>query len=300
MTDQTDFLTQISAALAARARSARSSVVAIQLSEQRHVSGTLWRPDAVVTTEQALPRRQEFQIALPGGSRAAARVAGRDPATNIAVLRIPEQAASPPMSIAQAETGALALAFGADGSGEVTARLGIVNLAGPEWHSTAGGRIDRRIVLDIRIGREEEGGPVLDCEGACLGMSTFGPRGKVLVIPSQTVDRIAPTLLKEGRIPRGWLGVALQPVAVPEPFQGQAGQASGLMVMSIADGGPAAKAGIMAGDIVLALNGTPVRKLRRTASHLGSESIGRNADLQVIRAGSVLSLQVTIEARPAE
>src|SRR4030095_4157931 len=285
--------------LSARARIARSTVVAIQFSEELHITGALWRPDAVVTTEQALPQREEFQIVLSGGAQTAARVAVRDSGTNIAVLKIPEQVSFAPVSYAQAETGALALAFGASGSGEVTARLGIVNLAGPEWHSMGGGRIDRRIVLDIRIGREEEGGPVLDHEGACIGMSTFGARGKVIVIPSKNIDRGVSTLLKEGRIARGWLGLALQPVVVPEQLQGQAGQASGLMVMSIAEGGPAAKAGVVAGDIVLTLDGVPARKLRRAVSHLGSESIGRSADLQVIRAGSVLSLQVTVEPRPA-
>src|SRR5215813_9719254 len=105
MTDRTDFVTQISDALAARARSARSSVVAIQLSEERHISGTLWRPDAVVTTEQALPRREEFQVVLPSSAQTAARIAGRDSGTNIAVLRIPEQVPFAPLSYAQAETG---------------------------------------------------------------------------------------------------------------------------------------------------------------------------------------------------
>jgi S1-C subfamily serine protease len=236
---------------------------------------------------------------LPGGKGVTAGVAGRDPGTNIAVLRVGEPIASATIRPAEAETGALALALGADRSGETTVRLGVVNFAGAEWHSINGGRIDRRIVLDTRIGRAEEGGPVLDLDGACLGMSTLAPRGKVLVIPAVTIDRVVPALLKDGRVARGWLGVALQPVAVPEPLQGQAGEAAGLMVMSIAEGSPAAKAGIVAGDIVLSVNGTPARKLRRVASQLGADSIGHNADLQVVRAGSVLSLQVTIEARPA-
>lgn len=299
MTDPTDLLAQFSGALAARVREARSSIAAIELSEDHHLSGTLWRPDVLVTSEQSLPRRDEFQIVLAGGASTIARVAGRDPGTNIAVLRVRGQSAFAEARSAEAQTGALALALGADRSGDATARLGIVNLAGPEWHSIMGGRIDKRIVLDMRLGRAEEGGPVLDLDGARLGMSTFAPRGKVLVIPAATLDRIVPTLLKDGGVARGWLGVALQPVAVPEPLQGQAGEASGLMVMSIAEGSPAAKAGIVAGDIVLSVNGTPARRLRRVASHLGSESIGRGADLRVIRAGSVVSLQVKIEARPA-
>lgn len=299
MTDPTDPLTRISTAVAERVREAKSSVAAIELSDERHVSGTLWRAGVVVTSEQSLPQLDEFRIVLSGGASVTARVAGRDPGTNLAVLRIPEQTPFSATPSGDSETGALALALGADRSGEATARMGIVNHAGPEWHSLAGGRIDGRVVLDIRLGRAEEGGPVHDLAGARLGMSAFAPRGKVLVIPAVTIDRIVPTLLKDGRVARGWLGVALQPVAVPEQLQGQSGEASGLMVMSIAEASPAAKAGMVAGDIVLSVNGTPARRLRGIASHLGSESIGRNADLEVIRAGSVLSLRVTIEARPA-
>jgi S1-C subfamily serine protease len=298
MTDPTDVLTRLAAAVAERVREVRGSVAAIELSDERHVSGTLWRAGVVVTSEQSLPRRDEFRIALAGGASVTARVAGRDPGTNLAALRIPEQTpfAVPPAG--DTETGAIALALGADLTGEATARLGIVNHAGPEWHSLAGGRIDRRIVLDIRLGRAEEGGPVYDLAGRRLGMSAFAPRGGVLVIPAATIDRIIPILLEDGRVARGWLGLALQPVAVPEQLQGEAGEGSGLMVMSIAEGSPAAKGGVVAGDIVLSVNGTPARRLRKIASHLGSESIGRNADLEVIRAGSVVSLRVTIEARP--
>jgi S1-C subfamily serine protease len=120
------------------------------------------------------------------------------------------------------------------------------------------------------------------------------------VIPAATVNRIVPVLLKEGRIQRGWLGVALQPVAVPDALQGEGGQATGLMVMSLVEGGPAAKAGILAGDVVLSVNGAPVGRVRRVAGQLGSENIGRKADLRVIRGGAVLSVAATIEARPSE
>jgi S1-C subfamily serine protease len=200
----------------------------------------------------------------------------------------------------EARPGELALAFGADGAGGASARLGSVNSAGPEWLSSAGGRIEKRIVLDIRISRSEEGGPVFNAEGRCLGISTFGPRSQVLVIPAATVNRIVPLLLKDGRISRGWLGVALQPVAVPDALQGETKQPIGLMVMSLVEGGPAAKAGVRAGDIVLSVNGEPVGRFRRVARQLGSESIGRKADLRLVRAGAVLSVEATIEARPVE
>jgi S1-C subfamily serine protease len=177
--------------------------------------------------------------------------------------------------------------------------LGIVNEAGPEWISSRGGRIDRRIVLDLRLGRSEEGGAVLDATGALLGISTLGPRRQVLVIPSSTIERIIPLLQNEGRVARGWLGVAVQPVTVPDALQEKIGQAHGFMVMSAVNDAPAAKAGVLPGDIVVAIDGEPIRRYRRFAARLGPESIGRTTELSVIRGGTVVSLKATITARPA-
>lgn len=295
----TDLLEQFSGALTARAAAVRAAVAAIRISEAQHLTATLWQPDVAVASEQSLPERDEFELIVAGGSVVNAKLAGRDPGTNIAALRLQRSVDVPTLTNAEVKAGALALAFGADGAGGVSVRLGAVNLAGPEWTSSAGGRIDRRIVLDLRLARAEQGGPVLDAAGARLGFTTFGPRGKVLVIPAATVERVLPALLKDGRIARGWLGVALQPVAVPDGLHAEAGQSSGVMVMSIVANGPAAKAGIVAGDIVLTVNGTPTRSLRRIAAQFASDSIGREADLRVIRGGTVLSLRATIEARPA-
>jgi S1-C subfamily serine protease len=233
-----------------------------------------------------------------GGSPLIAKMVGRDAGTNIAALRLAEPHAVAAITSATPEPGALAFAFGVDNRGEITVRMGVVNFVGPEWHSRAGGRIDARIVLDIRLSQGEEGGPVLDAKGACIGFSTFGPAGQVLVIPTATVERTPPAP-REMDVARGWLGVALHPVAVPDALQQQSGQASGLMVMSLVDTGPAAKAGIVAGDIVLSVDGTPARRFRRLAMHLGPESVGRTVTLRVIRGGTVVSLPATIEARPS-
>jgi S1-C subfamily serine protease len=191
------------------------------------------------------------------------------------------------------------IAIGADGTGGASARLGIVNIVGPEWHSSRGGLIDRRIALDVRLARSEEGGPIFDAAGSCIGMSTFGPRGQVLVIPAATIDRIVPTLLKDGRVARGWLGVALQAVAVPDALRETVDQSSGLMVMSVVENGPAAQAGIVAGDIILSVDGTSTRRFRKIARHFGSENIGRRAELRVIRSGAVITVKTTIAERPA-
>ena len=275
MTDQADLLTQFSNALATRAELAKNAVVAIRLAHERHITGMVWQSGIVVASEQSLPRQDDFEVVAADGSVVTAKLAGRDPSTNIAILRLAEQLASPAIAAGEARTASLALAIGADGTGGVRARLGLVNFAGPEWHSSRGGLIDRRIVLDLRLGRREEGGPVFDSAGACLGMSTFGPRGHVIAIPTATLERVVPVLLRDGRIARGWLGVALQAVAVPEALRETADQASGLMVMSVVEDGPAASAGIVAGDILLGIDGTPAHRWRRIARDLGDHSSGR-------------------------
>lgn len=299
MTDQADLLAEFSNALAKRAETAKNAIVAVRLAHGRHLTGMVWRPEIVVVSEQSLPPRDDFELVTAGGAVVTARMAGRDPATNIAILRFAEPIASPSIAAGQAHTGAVALAIGADGTGGASARLGLVNLAGAEWHSSRGGLIDRRIVLDLQLGRHEEGGPVLDVAGACLGMSTFGPRGQVIVIPTATIERIAPLLAKDGRIARGWLGVALQAVAVPDALRETADQSSGMMVMSVVEGGPAAQAGIVAGDIILSVDGTSTHRLRKIARHFGADSIGRKAELRLIRGGKVITVETTIAERQA-
>jgi S1-C subfamily serine protease len=299
MTDQADLLVQFSNALVTRAEAASNAVVAIRLTHGRHLTGVVWRSDIVVASEQSLPRKDDFELVGAGGSVVMAKLIGRDPSTNIAVLRPAQPMAAPSIVAGEAKTGAVALAIGADGTGGASARLGIVNLAGAEWHSSRGGLIDRRIVLDLRLAHREEGGPVLDAAGAWLGMSTFGPRHRVIVIPTATIERVVPLLQRDGRIARGWLGVALQAVAVPDALREAAGQSSGLMVMSVVAGGPAAQAGILAGDIILSVDGTPAHRFRKMAKLFGADSIGRTADLRLIRSGQVITVQTTIAERQA-
>jgi S1-C subfamily serine protease len=295
----TDLLEQFSGALAERAQGVRGAVAAIRISEARTLSATLWQPDVAVASEQSLPDRKEFELVVARGDLVKAKLAGRDPRTNVAALRLERAVDFQSLANGEPAAGALALAFGADGAGGVRARLGIVNTAGPEWTSSEGGRIDRYVVLDLELARAEEGGPVLDASGRRLGFSTFGPRGRVLVIPSATVERVLPALLKDGGIARGWLGVGLQPVAVPDALRGEAGQEAGAMVMSLAAAGPAAKAGLVAGDIVLTVNGRSAPSLRRLAAELAAVGIGKPAELLVIRGGKLIAVQATIEARPA-
>ena len=201
MAIKTDTLVELSHALAARAAFARGQVASVRLSGVRHQTATIWRPDLLVASDQSLPKREKFEVVLPGGGTAEAQVAGRDPGTNLALLRLAQPVAAEATPTAQAQLGALALAVGADGSGGASMRLGLVNAIGPEWHSRAGGKIDARIVLDIRLSPFEEGGPVFDAEGLRLGITTFGPRRNVLVIPAGTIEAHLPQLLAHGRVP---------------------------------------------------------------------------------------------------
>jgi S1-C subfamily serine protease len=298
MTTEPNPLSQLSHTIEAHVAAAHGLVVAVRNSSHRHVSATLWQPDAVVTSEQVVGDRDEYEIVTSTGATAKARIAGRDPGTNLLVLRTDTPLTATTVSRATARVGSLALALSADSAGAATARLGLVSSVGPQWYSRAGGRIEQRIALDIRLRRTEEGGPVLDAEGALLGMSTLGPPGVVLVIPVATLERVVPQLLSEGQATRGWLGLGLQPVAVPDPLRAAAGETTGMMVMSIAADGPGAVAGVTAGDILLTIDGASMRGLRRVIAQLDDASVGRTVELRLIRGGEVLTLNVLITARP--
>ena len=291
-----NLLTSLSEALDESVRLARPRVASISVQGRRLRSGTLWRRDVVVASEQQFPDVGEATVTLADASGLAARVAGRDPGTNVIALRLDGAADPPPLLGAEPRLGALAVGFGADEAG-ISMRLGIVHSVGPAWHSRAGGRIDRRITLDMAVTPREEGGPVLDAAGGILGISTLGPR-RVLVIPSSTVDAVIEPLLSKGRVERGWLGAALQPVLVPEGLQSETGAPRGLMVMSLSKGGPAAQANLHVGDILVAIGGQSVTSPAMVAQRLGPETVGQQIELRLIRAGNLVSQQVTIGARP--
>jgi S1-C subfamily serine protease len=304
--DAQDLLVQFSAALSGHAAAARPLVARIAMRGHSLRSGTLWRQNVVVASEQALPDAEEAEIILSDGGTFAARVAGRDGGTNIAVLRFEGGPAMPPAPVElgaaqEPQPGALVLALGTDGASEaggLSVRLGMIRSVGPSWHSRAGGLVDRRILLDVALGGREEGGPVVDMAGGLLGISTFGPRRRVLVIPAMTVARVLEPLLATGRVERGWLGAAVQPVLVPETLQSEAGQSLGLMVIGVTRDGPAAQAGVLAGDILLGVDSTSVGSPAQLARLLDEASVGSTVTLRLIRAGGLQSIAATVGSRP--
>jgi S1-C subfamily serine protease len=174
----------------------------------------------------------------------------------------------------------------------------MLHATGPEWHSEAGGRIDALLRLDTRLGADE-GGPVLTSGNRLIGMSTSGPRRTALAIPAATIERVLEPLLAQGRVARGWLGVSLQPVLVPERFRDAAGRDAGMMVVAIAAGCPAEQGGVLPGDIILEVDGRRTGRARGLTSVLAPERIGQPATLKLLRAGEVHLVAVTIGARPS-
>jgi S1-C subfamily serine protease len=293
-----DQIEQFSEAMADRIAAAASFVVGIH-GTPRPRSGILWRPDVVLMSEQVLAESPASLAVVRAGQTVAATLAGRDPGSNVAVLKLqtPLNGPSPAAAEAPLRVGNLTLVAGADDAGRPTARLAMVHTIGDAWHSMAGGRIDAYIRLDCGLG-PDEGGPVLSLGGSVIGMSTSGPRRRTIVIPTATLNRVVDPLLADGRIARGWLGIGLQPVVIPDTFRQSAGQESGLMVVSLASGAPAEAAGVLPGDIILEIDGTTVTRPRALSAAMSPDRIGKAVVLRLLRAGAIQTLSAIIAARP--
>lgn len=267
------------------------SVVAVA-SHRSRSSGFAWREDLVVTADEALADEGEVAVTLPGGERRSAQVVGRDPSTDVALLRVGGGGLAPvPLHDAPQRVGALVVALGAGEAGPAAA-LGMVGIAGPAWQSMRGGRIDARLELDLQLPRGAEGGLALDAAGQAFGMAVFGPRRRVLVIPAATVERVAATLERQGRVPRGYLGLRLQSVRAE-------GGGDGAMVMGVDPAGPGAAAGLRQGDVITGWAGQPVAGANALLRALGPDSVGQACAVSVIRAGERIELTLTVGERPA-
>jgi S1-C subfamily serine protease len=275
-------LAALSGALAAAVAAAAARVARID-DGGRQLSGLIWSDGLIVTAEECLAG-DEATATLPDGRAVPAELAGRDPSTDVALLRADTGPVAdwPP---AEAAVGALALAVG----GGPLAAFGIVAEAGPAWTSVAGGRIDARVLLSFALPHRIEGGAAVDAEGRLLGLAVADPRRRALVIPAATVARAVATLAAHGYVGRGYLGLALRPL----PGGG------GLIVVEVSADGPAAAAGFLVGDVVTTWNGEPVGSMRALARRLGPDAVGQQATLGVTRAGGGLEVAVAVgERRP--
>jgi S1-C subfamily serine protease len=283
-------LVALSAEFAGLIRDVAPSLVSIQSARARS-TGFSWRPGLIVAVENALADDGESSIVAHDGASSPAHTVGRDPSTDVALLRV-ERTDLPtaPPTAASPTAGALAVVAGARESA-ASAALGVVSFVGPQWRSLRGGLIDARIELDAALTRASEGGLALDASGQALGMAVFGPRRRTLVIPMATIDRVAELLTTKGRIARGYLGLGLQPVKLD-------GGGSGAMATSVDLKGPGAAAGVRQGDIIVAWNGEPIRGVHQLARALGPDSVGASVKLTLRRGGEPIEATLTIGERP--
>ena len=292
MSDQpaSSLLLALSTGLAGLIRDVAPSLVSFQSAGARS-TGFSWRPGLIVAAENALADDGENTILAHDGASSPAHIVGRDPSTDVALLRV-ERTDLPraPRAAAAPATGALAVVAGAR-EGAPSATLGVVSFVGPQWRSLRGGVIDARIELAATLARASEGGLALDASGQALGMAVFGPRRRTLVIPAATIDRVAEVLATKGRIARGYLGLGLQPVKL------DAG-GTGVMVTSVDAKGPAAAAGVRQGDIIVAWNGEPIGGVHQLVRALGPDSVGATVRLTLRRAGEPIEATLTIGERP--
>jgi S1-C subfamily serine protease len=293
-------LSQLSHDFAALVASAAPAVAAVHGGGRRPSSGLIWQPGVVVTAEETVVADAKLAVVLPGGQRVDATLAGRDPSTDIAVLRydgaaLPQTLGAAPIA-AGLQAGQLALAVGSAEGGTV-ATLGMVSFAGPPWQSRLGGHIDARVVIDTRLPAIAEGGALVAADGSFIGMAAFGPRRRVLAIPAATIARVVPVILDKGHISRGYLGVGLQRVSLPGAEGGEPRR--GAMVVTLDPDGPAKTAGIHQGDIIVAVGGAAVGGPRSLYHQLGPDVVGRKLAVDLIRAGTPASVDVTIAPRPA-
>jgi S1-C subfamily serine protease len=292
MTESAPFaqVQDLSAAFVRLVGIAAPGIVTVQ-SDRSRSSGFFWRPGLIVTADEALSEEGDIAITLPSGDPIAAKLVGRDHTTDIALLRVdrsdlpPVPLESPPVAV-----GALAIVVGSE-DGAPTAAFGVVSRSAGPWCSLRGGEIDARIELDLRMRRSAEGGLAIDATGRAIGMTVFGPRRRVLVIPSTTIQRVAARLEKYGHIPRGYLGLGFQLVAIE-------GGGRGVMVMNVDPQGPGAKAGVHQGDVIVTWNGEPIRHVRSLLRALGPDSVGQTVTLGLRRGGETKDVQLTIGARP--
>lgn len=293
-------LIELSHGFANAVERAGRSVISVNEGGRSGVSGTIWRDGLAVTAEHTIREQQELTIELPGGGSSSATVIGRDPTTDIALLRLKETmpAAGDFLDAKQIRVGNFVLAVGRRGKQGLVASHGIVSALSGPWRTWRGGRIDQWFRLDLAPFTGFSGGPLVDAEGKVIGINTSGPRRSVMTIPAATVNRIVDQLLSRGRIARGFLGLGLQPVKLPNLPASSGGAGRGLLVVTVEPGGPAEKAGMMVGDVVLSVGDKPLPDTMALQAALDPEEVGKTLKVRVLRGGQPHDLSLTVAERP--
>jgi S1-C subfamily serine protease len=256
----------------------------------------------IVTADHTVKRDEEISVGLPDGRTISALLAGRDASTDLAVLKLPE-VECPTAERADAgsqRVGHVVLAVARPGERGLSASWGVISALGGPWRTWYGGQVDQFIRVDLTLYPGFSGGPLVDARGHVVGINTSGPRGMVLTIPGATVDRVVGQLLEKGRIAHGYLGVGMQPVRLPEALKRTLNLpgAGGVIIVAVEPESPAERAGLLIGDVVVALDGVPVSDTADVQSVLGPDRVGSTVGASIIRAGQLAARVITVGERP--
>lgn len=282
----------LSSAFADAVAATSPHIVEVQ-SHRSLASGFFWREGLIVTPDETLAEEGEIEIELADGTVLDATLVGRDPATDVALLRADgAKAAAATFGADAVRPGSLALIVAAAESAPLVA-FGVIAAAGPAWQSMRGGTIDARLEMDIRLRRRAEGGLAVDGTGQAFGMAVRGPRGRTLIIPAATINRVAGQLAEHGRVPLAYLGAGLKDVPLDDG-------GSGAMVMTLDREGPAAVGGLQQGDIILSWAGNRMPHVGALLHTLRATPVGSKVTLGLRRGGSPMELAITIGDRLAK
>lgn len=293
----TNPLAELSNAFAALVEESAKSLIAIR-SARFPATATVWSDgEHAVTVAHIMGRAREGEVILPGGETRTAHLVGRDPGTDLALLRI-DGGGLPPARFddsASVKVGSLALAVGLTPSGP-RASFGMVTALGEGWRTPAGGDVDRYLEVDAVLPRGASGGPLLDAEGRVLGVNTHGLVRGGATIPTATVRRSVERILTHGEVRPGWLGVGVHRGRLPKDLADELGQASALVVTSVAEDSPAARAGLLVGDALLKLGDVRLARFEDLVVALHGLG-GVAATAEVLRGGNVVRVEVTPDVR---
>jgi S1-C subfamily serine protease len=300
MAEPTNPLQALSDSTAALVERTAAGIVSVHGGGRWPSSGIHWRSGIIVTAEEALENDDNIKLTLPGGRSVDASLVGRDPTTDVAVLRFqPDGLLTAASGTALLRAGDAVLAVGAHEGAPLVA-FGVVALSSGPWRSSRGGTIDNLIRLDLSLSPVAEGGALIDGQGRALGMTVLGPRRRALAIPTSTIERSVDQLLARGHVFRAYLGAGLRPLRGERQADSAArsGPGRGVLVVEVDPEGPSKRAGLLVGDVITSWNDKPIDRVRDVMHLLGPESVGSSVDLGLVRGGASAKLQVILGERP--
>src|SRR5437588_3436273 len=287
-------LKDLSDDIATLVEKASKSVVRVDARRGRAGSGIVWDRGLVLTANHVVEQEEDIQVVVDDTSSKATLV-GRDPATDIALLKV-EGLAAPALPRAKAsdlKPGQIVLAI-ARPSG-LKATFGTISSSSTSWRGWRGGEIEGLVQTNAPLYPGFSGGPLVDADGRVVGMNSwvFG-RGDGRAIAMDVAERVVESLRADGRIKRPYLGIGTQQVPLPDAVKARVNQDSGLLIVAIEPQSPADKAGLMQGDTMVALNGTVTNNLEDLYAGLRKIKVGATQTVKVVRAGEVKEIAVTV------